>query len=208
MILDVGNGMSGGTPENPKLIAQYKFNHYELYGDGWLAGTHSVFRYKNYLFVGDEVFPGIFHIEDRDRIPRAPSATCWMSATSSIRKKSRNMRCRKAARTISGPRTTCCTRATTAAARACSISPANWRGDLYRQGREIARFWTGDAKGFRPTCHSLGEVSLARSRAQSSAEQLDVLQRHHSGLWIAKLGEPKFQGSTTAPADGNEQTIH
>ena len=47
VILDVGNGMSGGSPENPKLVSQYHFNHYELYGDGWLAGTHSVFRYKN-----------------------------------------------------------------------------------------------------------------------------------------------------------------
>src|SRR5579859_3520638 len=69
VILDVGNGMAGGTPENPKLVTQYHFNHYELYGDGWLAGSHSVFRYKNYLFVGDEVFPAIFNIEDRDRIP-------------------------------------------------------------------------------------------------------------------------------------------
>src|SRR5215831_11910239 len=69
IILDVGNGLAGGSPENPKFISQYRFNHYELYGEGWLAVTHSVFRYKNYLFVGDEVFPAIFNIEDRDRIP-------------------------------------------------------------------------------------------------------------------------------------------
>ena len=69
VILDVGNGVAGGSPENPKLVSQYHFNHYELYGDGWLAGTHSVFRYKNYLFVGDEVFPAIFNLADRDRIP-------------------------------------------------------------------------------------------------------------------------------------------
>jgi len=31
----------------------------------------------------------------------------------------------------------------------------------------------------------------------------------HSGLWITKLGAPKFQGSTTAPAvRKSEQTIH
>src|SRR5580658_3670974 len=69
IVLDVGNGMAGGSPENPKLVSQYRFNHYELYGDGWLAGTHSVFRYKNYLFVGDEVFPAIFELDNRDRIP-------------------------------------------------------------------------------------------------------------------------------------------
>ena len=29
----------------------------DLYGPGWLAGAHAVFRYKNYVFLGDEVFP-------------------------------------------------------------------------------------------------------------------------------------------------------
>ena len=42
VILDVGNGMKGGSPEHPQIISQYKFNHYNLYGDNWLAGTHSV----------------------------------------------------------------------------------------------------------------------------------------------------------------------
>ena len=28
-----------------------------------------MFRYKNYVFVGDEVFPGQFDIRSRDRIP-------------------------------------------------------------------------------------------------------------------------------------------
>ena len=83
VILDVGNGMAGGSPENPKLISQYHFNHYELYGDGWLAGTHSVFRYKNYLFVGDEVFPAIFNIGDRDRIP--VRAICHVMDVSDIK---------------------------------------------------------------------------------------------------------------------------
>ena len=69
VILDVGAGINGGSPENPKLVSQLRFNHYELYGDGWLAGTHSVFRYKNYVFVGDEVFPSIFDIHSRARVP-------------------------------------------------------------------------------------------------------------------------------------------
>ena len=83
IILDVGNGMAGGSPENPKLVSQYHFNHYELYGDGWLAGTHSVFRYKNYLFVGDEVFPAIFELDDRDRIP--VRAICHVMDVSDIK---------------------------------------------------------------------------------------------------------------------------
>ncbi len=69
VILDVGNGMKGGSPEHPQMVSQLHFNHHELYGNGWLAGTHSVFRYKNYVFVGDEVFPPIFDIHSKKRIP-------------------------------------------------------------------------------------------------------------------------------------------
>ncbi|HSE98144.1 MAG TPA: Ig-like domain-containing protein, partial [Blastocatellia bacterium] len=52
VILDVGNGIKGGRPERPQLVSQYRFNHNELYGSGWIAGTHAVFRYKDYVFVG------------------------------------------------------------------------------------------------------------------------------------------------------------
>src|SRR3989454_2508798 len=62
VILDVGNGMKGGSPEKPQFVSQLHFNHNELYGNGWLAGSHSVFRYKNYVFVGDEVFPALFGV--------------------------------------------------------------------------------------------------------------------------------------------------
>ena len=57
IILDVGKGIRGGTPASPKLVSQLRFNYHELYGPGWLAGAHAVFRYKQYVFVGDEVFP-------------------------------------------------------------------------------------------------------------------------------------------------------
>src|SRR6185369_9809095 len=69
IILDVGAGVKGGSPEHPQLVSQFRFNHNELYGNGWLAGTHSVFRYKNYVFVGDEVFPAIFDIRSPKRVP-------------------------------------------------------------------------------------------------------------------------------------------
>src|SRR5205807_2529324 len=67
VILDVGNGMKGGSPEHPQVVTRYFWNHHELYGDGWTAGTHSAFRYKNYLFVGDEVLPALFNIISRER---------------------------------------------------------------------------------------------------------------------------------------------
>src|SRR2546428_11721947 len=52
IILDVGAGLKGGSPDHPQLVSQFRFNHDELYEHGWLAGTHSVWRDRNYLFVG------------------------------------------------------------------------------------------------------------------------------------------------------------
>src|SRR5262249_55127024 len=69
VILDIGAGIKGGSPTHPTLVSQLRFNYLEQYGKGWLAGAHAVFRYKNYVFVGDEVFPATFDILSRDRIP-------------------------------------------------------------------------------------------------------------------------------------------
>ena len=71
VILDVGNGMKGGSPSNPVLISNYRYNAESLYpgaaadwGPGFISGTHTAWRHKNYVFIGDEVFP-----------PVAPSGT-------------------------------------------------------------------------------------------------------------------------------------
>ena len=64
VILDVGNGMAGGSPSNPQLVSQYKYDLNELYrdveqrhGPGFIRGTHTAWRHKNYVFIADEVFP-------------------------------------------------------------------------------------------------------------------------------------------------------
>src|SRR6202007_1573593 len=53
IILDVGNGSKGGSPEHPQLVSQYKYNHFELYGNDWLGGNTNAFLYNNYRFLGD-----------------------------------------------------------------------------------------------------------------------------------------------------------
>ena len=64
VILDVGNGIKGGTPANPKLVSNYRYNAESLYpgaaadyGPGFISGTHTAWRHKNYVFIADEVFP-------------------------------------------------------------------------------------------------------------------------------------------------------
>lgn len=64
VILDVGNGIKGGTPSNPVMVAQYKYDLNALYRDveasggaGFIRGTHTAWRHRNYVFIADEVFP-------------------------------------------------------------------------------------------------------------------------------------------------------
>ena len=210
VILDVGNGMAGGSPENPKLISQYHFNHYELYGDGWLAGTHSVFRYKNYLFVGDEVFPAIFNIGDRDRIP--VRAICHVMEISDLKHPKEVAQYEApegGSHNFWAANDMLYEGYYSGGARVLDIS-GELRGDLYRQGREIARFWTGDAKGFRPNLpFTWGGQPCSVTCNSPELNGLMYFNDIHSGLWITKLGAAKFQGSTTAPpVRKSEQTIH
>jgi hypothetical protein len=64
VILDVGNGIKGGSPSNPVMVSQYKYDLNDLYkqveataGPGFIRGTHTAWRHKNYVFIADEVFP-------------------------------------------------------------------------------------------------------------------------------------------------------
>ncbi|MGH7630653.1 MAG: Ig-like domain-containing protein [Gemmatimonadales bacterium] len=63
IILDVGNGVKGGSPSNPQVVAQYKYDLDSLYrqvaeasGPGFIRGTHTAWRHRNYVFIADEVF--------------------------------------------------------------------------------------------------------------------------------------------------------
>jgi hypothetical protein len=210
VILDVGNGMAGGSPENPKLVSQYRFNHYELYGDGWLAGTHSVFRYKNYLFVGDEVFPAIFELEDRDRIP--VRAICHVMDVSDIkhpREVAQYEVPEGGSHNFWAANDMLYEGYYSGGARVLDIS-GELRGDLYRQGREIARFWTGDGKGYRPNLpFTWGGQPCSVTCDSPLLNSLMYFNDIHSGLWITKLGAPKFEGSASSPGvRKGERTIH
>jgi hypothetical protein len=64
VILDVGNGMKGGSPSKPTMVSQFKYDLNDMYrqveltgGPGFIRGTHTAWRHKNYVFIADEVFP-------------------------------------------------------------------------------------------------------------------------------------------------------
>jgi len=191
VILDVGNGIKGGSPEHPKFVAQYKYNHFELYGNGWLAGTHSVFRYKNYLFVGDEVFPAVFDVNEKGRTP--VRGVCHVMDVSDIthpREVARYEVPEGGVHNFWADHDILYLGDYAGGGRVIDIS-GELRGDLYAQGREIARLWTGDPGGFVP--------NITWTWGAQPANGLIYFNDIDSGIWIAKLGAPKYKGSTTAP---------
>ena len=191
VILDVGKGLKGGSPERPQRVGQLRFDYHRLYGDGWLAGAHAVFRYQNYVFIGDEVFPARVDIRDKKRI--AVRGIVFVIDVSDIEK----------------PRLVAEYNVPEAGAhnmwvvddvlymgyysgggRVLDVS-GELRGDLYRQGREIARLWTGDPQGFRP--------NLPFTWGAQPQAGLIYFNDINSGLWIVKLGKPKNKGALPAP---------
>lgn len=192
VILDVGNGIKGGSPTKPQFVSQLRFNYHELYGNGWLAGAHAVFRYKNYLFVGDEVFPEIFDISAKKRIPvRGVLHVVDVSDISHPRKVAEYGVPEAGSHNVWVENDILYMGYYSGGARVLDVS-GELRGDLYRQGREIARYWTGAEDGFRPN-------SPFAWGAQPH-NGLVFFNDINSGLWIMKLGESRTDtGSTTEP---------
>jgi hypothetical protein len=191
VILDVGAGIKGGSPENPKFVSQFRFNHNELYGNGWLAGTHSVYRYRNYVFIGDEVFPAIFDIRSPKRVPvRGVVHVLDVSDINNPRKVAEYPVPEGGAHNMWVENDVMYLGYYSGGGRLVDVS-GELRGDLYRQGREIARLFTGDPQGFRP--------NLPLTWGAQPHNGLIYFNDINSGLWIVKLGEKIDKGSTTAP---------
>ena len=191
VILDVGNGMKGGSPERPQLVSQLHFNHHELYGNGWLAGTHSVFRYKNYVFVGDEVFPPIFDIHSKTRIPvRGIVHVVDVSDINHPRKVAEYPVPEAGAHNMWVEDDIMYMGYYNGGGRVVDVA-GELRGDLYRQGREIGHLWAGDAEAYA--------ANLPFTWGAQPHKGLIYFNDVNSGLWIVKLGEKIEKGSTTAP---------
>lgn len=191
IILDVGAGIEGGSPEKPELVSQLRFNYHELYGDGWLAGAHAVFRYKNYVYVGDEVFPARWNIQGKDRIP--VRGAVWVVDVSEIakpRKVAEYIVAEGGAHNIWVEDDILYMGYYSGGGRVLDVS-GELRGDLLRQGREIARLWTGSADGFRPNL----PFTWGAQPYKGLAYFIDL----NSGLWITRLGKPVYSGSLPSP---------
>jgi hypothetical protein len=191
VILDVGNGIKGGSPEHPQFVSQYRFNYDELYGSNWLAGSHAVFRYKNYLFVGDEVFPESFSLVSKERIPvRGIAHILDVSDITHPHETAIYSVPEAGSHNIWVVDDVMYIGYYNGGARVVDVS-GELRGELYNQGREIAHFWTGDANGFR--------TNLPFAWGVFPYKGMIYINDVHSGLWITKLGKLKPYTQTTDP---------
>jgi hypothetical protein len=168
--LDVGAGTHGGTPTEPVLVSRYAYP---------TGNTHVAWRHGQYLFVGDEVFPGdwdpskpieargYIHVLDmtdmdnpvevaRYEVPEAGVHNVWAEGD----------------RLYVGYYQ--------AGLRVLDIS-GELRGDLYRQGRELAVLKTTDDNSMVPNWPMTWGAQLFKGKIYTS----DL----NSGLWIAELKE-------------------
>jgi hypothetical protein len=191
IILDVGNGMKGGTPEQPALVSQFKYNLSEtyarvdqLYGLGY-RGTHTAWRAGRYVFVGDEVYAsreskglqdgndltwGRLHVVDVSDIQH-PKEVAWYEPTDG------------GVHNVWVEGDTLYLGNYQGGARVLDIS-GELKGDLLRQGREISWIFTADSMGVRPRSPFAWGVVVKNG--------VMFVPDINTGLWILKV-EPKQQ---------------
>ena len=193
VVLDVGNGVKGGSPENPKFISQFKYDLDALYArvdEYWglsARGTHTAWRQGKYVFIGDEVYAskpstglkdgndltfGRLQVLDVSNLEK-PKLVAWYEPTDG------------GVHNIWAAGDTLYMGNYQGGARAVDIS-GELKGDLLRQGREMAWTYTADDKGAKPRAtFAWGAVVK---------DGIIYVPDINTGLWILKL-EPK--GSPT-----------
>lgn len=192
VVLDVGNGVKGGRPDNPQLVTQLKYDLPSLYreveavgGPGFIRGTHTAWRSGRYVFVGDEVFSarpaatgyapggviglgrayGRLHVVDVSDLAH-PRIVAWYEPRDGG---THNV-------WVAGD--TLYLGDYQGGLRVLDVS-GELRGDLLRQGREIAHVHTGDKQGAVP--------NVANAWGAIYRDGLVYVPDMNSGLWVVKV---------------------
>jgi plastocyanin len=193
VILDIGKGVKGGSPSNPQIVTQFKYNLDSLYrqveaesGPGFTRGTHTAWRHKNYVFIADEVYRasqvkgakdesadrmyGTLQVIDVSDI-EAPKSVAWYTPENGG---VHNV-------WVSGD--TLYMGAYDGGFRVFDIS-GELKGDLRAQGREIAFVSTADMQG------KIQNQAMTWGVVVNPADGLAYVNDFYNGLWIVRV-EPR-----------------
>ena len=179
VILDVGNGIKGGSPSHPVFVSQYNYNHAALYPPGYIAGTHAVFANGPYVFLGDESYPGDADLESHELFPtRGLMQVIDVSDLTHPRKVAEydpvefgvhNLWVADGLMYVGGYN---------GGIRVLDVS-GELMGDLRTQGRVIGSLYTGALDGFRPNMALTWSAIPQGGYIYAS----DI----NTGLWVARL---------------------
>ncbi len=179
IILDVGNGIKGGSVTAPKLVSRYVYNHAQLYPPGYLAGTHAVFPYGDYVFIADESYSGTVDLFSREQFPTRGllhvidvsdlERPVKVAEYDPVEFGVHNFYVKDDLLYIGGYN---------GGIRVLDIS-GELRGDLRAQGRVIGSFYTGSLDGFRP--------NMALAWSAIPHEGFILASDINTGLWVAKV---------------------
>jgi plastocyanin len=193
VVLDVGKGIKGGSPANPKIVTQFKYNLDSLYrqveaesGPGFTRGTHTAWRHKNYVFIADEVYRaspvkgakdeaadrmyGTLQVIDVGNIEEPKSVAWYTPENGGVH----NV-------WIAGD--TLYMGAYDGGFRVFDIA-GELKGDLRAQGREIAFVSTADMQG------KVQNQAMTWGVVVNPADGLAYVNDFYNGLWIVRV-EPK-----------------
>ncbi len=195
VVLDIGNGIKGGSPSNPQLVSQFKYDLNALYkqvevdgGPGFIRGTHTAWRHRNYVFIADEVFPASYPKGTKDAAAGRAYGRLQVVDVSDLRKPKvvawyepeyggvHNV-------WVAGD--TLYMGAYNAGFRVFDIS-GELRGDLRAQGREIGHLNTADMDGH------VKNSAMTWGVVVNPKDGLAYVNDDNNGLWIIRVeSKPK-----------------
>ncbi len=178
VILDVGKGIAGGTPTSPRLVSRIDYPN---------GNTHAAWPWKNYVLVGDEIFPqryspdaisdprGYLHVIDvadpfhprevgKYEVPEGGTHNMWVHDDVLFQGYYQR------------------------GLRAVDLSGGPLRGDLYRQGREIDYFLTETSEAAKAAAPD--QVNRTNVWGAIWFKGYVYVIDTNSGLWIMKLDRP------------------
>jgi len=175
VMVDVGNGVQGGSPSNPVEVGRY------AYPSGW---NHAAFPYrdeqtgKHWVVAGDEAFPNGLNTEDKPTIPAGWLHFVDVSDPQNPSEEARYRVPEAGSHNYWVRGDTLYVAYYNAGLRVVDLS-GDLKGNLYEQGREIAHFKPYDPKGRIP--------NAAMTWGPQPYKGHIFFSDWNSGLWAVKL---------------------